>query len=877
MNAVDRFLGQVGGVRRSGDGYAARCPAHDDRNASLSVGVGDDGRVLVKCHAGCTAEEITAAVGLTIADLFERPSGERESGSGIAATYDYEDERGELLFQVVRFEPKRFAQRRPDGDGGWIWKLDDTRRVLYRLPHVLGAVAAGRGVFVVEGEKDVDALTAAGEVATCNPMGAGKWRDEYSTALARADVTIVRDRDEEGRKHAAAVAASLAGVANSIRVVEPAEGKDAADHLAAGRDVREFVGVADTVASEASESPSLGAEDASASEIVAQAGDPRPVREPPPLAAEPDILALFRRDLGLAGVAGEERLACLIYLAVTSRVLEWGKPSNRPVSLIAKGTTSSGKSHTLQTTLEFFPRDAYIDLGSMSKRYLLYMDEGLEHRFIVVPEWSGVAGDEDIVTALRTLLSEGRLTHGTVDGDARRSPRRIEKDGPTGLLMTTTAASVDAELETRMLSVLTDDSPDQTRRVFEALADLEDEERSPVDFASWHDLQSWLAESGEHRVRIPYVRALARLMPTGSTRLRGDFVSIVCLVRAHAILHQGTRERDSDGRIIATIADYAAVRDLVADIVAESAGAAAPTAIRETVDAARTLLADAADHTTVRALADKLGIGLPATYDRVRRALEAGYLVDVAARQEKTKKLRLGAALPGDGDFLPPPDDILGALSEDRTEYANSVASPDLPVESARQESRIDARLADGQIVCATCGTNSAVSSGGCNACAATTEAEAPLERKVAEDAAVANSNGPPAPLPGDLGYRAFVYERYRSGALTRPEWLQLIFLDGALRRAPDTRAPATEVPRHDLGQFYAIVAPPRAKPAAALCRYPEHRGRDWPTRDGRLICGTCHPPATPNVVAPRAPAPTQSTTRRATPRAPSARRTRDD
>jgi 5S rRNA maturation endonuclease (ribonuclease M5) len=156
------------------------------------------------------------------------------------ATYDYVDERGELLFQVVRYEPKGFSQRRPNGNGGWTYNLDGSRRVIYRLPAVVEAVKSGRRIFVVEGERDVHALEAAGEVATTPPMGAGKWRDEYGEALRGASVLVVADDDDAGRGHALRVATSLEGVAAEVCIVQAAEGKDARDHLEAGRDVEGF-------------------------------------------------------------------------------------------------------------------------------------------------------------------------------------------------------------------------------------------------------------------------------------------------------------------------------------------------------------------------------------------------------------------------------------------------------------------------------------------------------------------------------------------------------------------------------------------------------------------------------------------------------------
>jgi hypothetical protein len=146
----------------------------------------------------------------------------------VVAAYDYTDEAGKLLFQVVRLEPKSFRQRRPDGNGDWIWSLGETSRVLYRLPELAEAVALERTIFIAEGEKAVDALCTLGVPATCSPGGAKKWCDEYSQHLSGANVVILPDNDEAGERHCEAVARSLAGVAASVRVLRlpnlPAKG-----------------------------------------------------------------------------------------------------------------------------------------------------------------------------------------------------------------------------------------------------------------------------------------------------------------------------------------------------------------------------------------------------------------------------------------------------------------------------------------------------------------------------------------------------------------------------------------------------------------------------------------------------------------------------
>lgn len=138
--------------------------------------------------------------------------------SRIIATYDYRDEKDELVYQVVRYEPKDFRQRRPDGKSGWIWNLEGVRRVPYRLPELL-RTPLDEWVLVVEGEKDADRLASLGLMATTNCGGAGKWRAEYNEHFHGRRVAVVPDNDEPGRKHAEQVARELCGVAAEVRVV----------------------------------------------------------------------------------------------------------------------------------------------------------------------------------------------------------------------------------------------------------------------------------------------------------------------------------------------------------------------------------------------------------------------------------------------------------------------------------------------------------------------------------------------------------------------------------------------------------------------------------------------------------------------------------
>lgn len=216
---LDELLEKLEGVKPRGAGWIALCPAHEDSSPSLSVDETDDGNLLLNCHAGCTFESIAKAVGMG--------GGKREP----VATYDYTDESGLLLFQVLRYEPKSFRQRQPDGSGDWIWNMDGARRVPYRLAEVIETSKQGGFVFITEGEKDADAIKRAGYVATCSVGGSSSWKKDYAQYLRGAQVVIWPDNDDPGHAYARDIKRSLQGVARSVAAVQALEGKDAFDHL----------------------------------------------------------------------------------------------------------------------------------------------------------------------------------------------------------------------------------------------------------------------------------------------------------------------------------------------------------------------------------------------------------------------------------------------------------------------------------------------------------------------------------------------------------------------------------------------------------------------------------------------------------------------
>ena len=246
---LERVLNRLENVRPGSNGWIALCPGHDDNRRSLSVGETDDGRVLLKCFAGCEVGEIVSALDLEMRDLFPRASPDEKRkaipadgavNKKVVATYDYCDEIGRPLFEVVRYDPKDFRLRRQGLDGSYIYGVKGVRRVLYNLPEVLTATH----VIVVEGEKDADRVEEAlryfkkkegvrWAVTTC-PGGAKGWRAEYAPYFTGKSVFILTDNDEAGRKFGQDVARSVSTFARRVKVVElPGleEKEDVSDYL----------------------------------------------------------------------------------------------------------------------------------------------------------------------------------------------------------------------------------------------------------------------------------------------------------------------------------------------------------------------------------------------------------------------------------------------------------------------------------------------------------------------------------------------------------------------------------------------------------------------------------------------------------------------
>lgn len=545
----------------------------------------------------------------------------------------------------------------------------ETGRILYNLPALLAA-DPDTPLFIVEGEACADELMARGVLATTSGGASSADSADWTPAQKFHDVRLWPDNDPTepdkeppGMKYAADVAAKLRDLtAVATPVTEKVPGKrekpqpsSVEVRLIAPEIVEALPEKGDCV-NWLAEHP-----DATAADILALPMVPYtpsnniatvqpPPAEPPAIAHEQRILERFREVIRGCGVVGEECNAATVYLAITSRLLD------KLVSLAIKGPSSSGKSYTTEKTVEFFPKEAVIEMTAMSERALVYSKEEYTHRTMILYEATALReNSEDNLTSyfVRSLLSEGRIEYPVTVRDPAGGwmTKTIVKEGPTNLIITTTKTRVHAENETRLLSLNTNDTREQTRAIFRALAD---ESSAEPNKSEWHDLQRWLqSDKALHKVTVPYARQLAELIPPVAVRLRRDFGALLALIRTHAILHQLNRETDAEGRIVATVDDYAEVRELVAHLIAEGVGSTVHETVRETVEAVEALAVEGG--VMARAVAERLKLDKSTASRRLRMASDGGYIRNLEERRGKPGRWVKGDPLPEKVDLLPQP------------------------------------------------------------------------------------------------------------------------------------------------------------------------------------------------------------------------------
>jgi hypothetical protein len=577
-------------------------------------------------HPGCTLAAYAAAKHLPVEFLRSLGITEITLSGTPAVRIPYLDESGAeaaVRFRVALNDKDRFR-----------WRKGSKAR-LYGLSRLAAARDLGE-IALVEGESDCHTLWHAGLAAVGLP-GAGSWNENRDAALFDkfGTIYVVIEPDKGGDSIRKWLDKSR--IRNRAKLVSLAPFKDSSALYL--DDPTRFAerwraALADAVPwKDQAEHEALAARDAAWSACKV-------------LAEEPDILSHAVQVLRNSGLVGEERPIKLVYLVVTSRLLD------RIVSVAIKGPSSGGKSFLVEKVLSLFPPEAAHVLTGMSERALAYSNEPLAHRMVVLYEAAGLTGVFGSYL-VRSLLSEGRICYETVEKTKDGfKVRRIEREGPTGLITTTTAVRLHPENETRLLSLTVTDTPQQTKAIMRAQAGRQGH-TNKLNLTPWHALQQFLALGAAHVV-IPFATELADLVPAMAVRLRRDFPTVLALIEAHALLHQATRERTPEGAVIATLEDYSAVREIVIDFISQGVDATVPKIVRDAVTAVTELATeDGCDGVSLTKLAKKLGLDKSSTSRRANDAIARGYLKNLEEKKGRSARLVIGDPLPADLEVLP--------------------------------------------------------------------------------------------------------------------------------------------------------------------------------------------------------------------------------
>ncbi len=251
---IERLAAHTGHQpKKNGHGYSARCPAHDDQNPSLSINEEANGKILLHCFSGCAVEEVCSALQIQVSDLF--PEKVQKDCRPIRTEHHYKDDDGKTLYTKIRLEPglagkkKSFFWERQDENGQIVKNLKGCQKILYRLPEVLKGVAAGKPIFLVEGEKDADRLAQNGLIATTTTDSLA-WTDEFTRILKEADVVILYDYDKTGFARKDLLCERLSGKVKRLRVVDlpgleyqESHGADISDWLKTGNTTESLVDI----------------------------------------------------------------------------------------------------------------------------------------------------------------------------------------------------------------------------------------------------------------------------------------------------------------------------------------------------------------------------------------------------------------------------------------------------------------------------------------------------------------------------------------------------------------------------------------------------------------------------------------------------------
>jgi uncharacterized protein (DUF983 family)/energy-coupling factor transporter ATP-binding protein EcfA2 len=646
--------------RRLANGqWQAHCPAHDDAKPSLSV-TESDGRILVKCFAGCGIDEICNALGITLKDLRTDQDLERR------ITFEIRNPDGTLVALHERIErngKKTFVWRHPDG-----CKAQGDLKVADLPLYGIHKLQNADFVVVVEGEKCAEALWSVGIPAvatygaTCDPAA-----EPLEQVIERAQtIYLWADNDNAGRKHMERLGKRLLELgATDVRWVEwqdaPEKG-DAADAVAQRVDIRALLEAAKPF-EPPEEAPQNGATPPTSSQPTqcpfCQLSDTELFEHAKPVLDAPNPVAdAARRLCDAAGIVAEDENAQLLLLIATTRILP------NPVHALVVGTTGAGKSALVNAISAAIPPCHRRTIIGTSARALLVhpLKPATLLNWLELPN---LDSESIASTILRTLLwqdnndSADYLLTEWVGGRAKartlKLPRQIT------LISTRVDLPKDEQLVTRFFVVEVKETPEKRQSVLSAIARQWQDGEQPnpdalrqpvVAFMEWAQRRTW-------RIVIPFADALMTLLsqlPPAERDYR-DAANLLRLIAASAIWHFQQRQHaigDEGVTVIADLADYALVRQLVAPAFAKTRAFALSEGERQIVDALRT----SDTPMTVKEIAQALNLSPTAVRCRLNRLKAKEIVVDEQSPERREKVWRVIASTALMNDLLPTPEQV---------------------------------------------------------------------------------------------------------------------------------------------------------------------------------------------------------------------------
>ena len=646
------------------------CPAHDDRNPSLTV-KDDNGMVLVKCQSGCSQDAVISALkerglwddssnghrsdrvtkpkGLTVEQLAKAKhlSMDVLEKWGVHNVVTNGVTKVAMPYLGIDGSPTKNIRYRINLEEDRFRWEPNSKVILYGLQKLPEIARRGWGL-LVEGEGDT--ITGwMSNVPTLGIPGKSNWQPEWAEPLT-PDVIDWYVWIEPGAKD---LAIRVGESMPNIRIiVATAPIKDINEALILGMDVAQLV-------------DGLKKKAVSLNEYLAQE-DEELLRTIEPVLKHPDPLQLVRKAMIEGGYGGDITKPLIIYIALTSRLLKL-QSGAMVVHMLILGESSAGKNKAINAAKVLFPSEYVTEISAGSPRVLIYNEYETQHAGIIFGEADSLPAGEDSApaSAIRAMLQDGHLDYDVVVKDketGKQTVDRIRKPGPT-VLITTSTKSLGRQLMTRLFTLEISAEDDQLNEALDQIVKnhLEGISPPPKELVEY---QRYLQSKAPWNVTVPFIKQIREGLPRKKVppRLLRDLHRLISLIQTIAIIRHPHRDTDDKGRLVASLDDYQMAYELVNSMYINTVTGVTPsvTNIVEMVDTLKD--ADPPGKIGYSDLERELGIHRGQIMRDVKKAISRGWLIDQETKKGSRRDLILGDPIPSD-EGLPTPEMVRHAVT----------------------------------------------------------------------------------------------------------------------------------------------------------------------------------------------------------------------